>query len=171
MRALIQQLAARAGTEESDGEGRPWSTVLVVGAGGCSEWGALRRLQAGRLVLVEPQPRLAEDLVRLVRGEPRAQVWPLALVPQGDQATLHLLTMARESGTAPPAAEFVAQALQIAELSAPEAVANFPAAHLVHSDFCVVDMYVPPPQGWHSLWPPLAEIFPRGHAVHTWPCR
>jgi len=64
-----------------------------------------------------------------------------------------------------------AQALQIAELSAPEAVANFPAAHLVHSDFCVVDMYVPPPQGWHSLWPPLAEIFPRGHALQSWPCR
>ncbi|MFM8767610.1 MAG: hypothetical protein ACKOD9_07530, partial [Rubrivivax sp.] len=105
MRALIQAVAAEAGAGESGGGlGRPWSTVLVVGAGGCSEWGALRRLQARRLVLVEPQPRLAEDLARLVRSEPRAQVWPLALVPQGEQATLHLLTMARESGTSAPAA-------------------------------------------------------------------
>ena len=109
MRALIQRLAAEAsdvaqGVQGVDaGPGQPWSTVLVVGAGGCSEWGLLRRLQAQRLVLVEPQQRLADDLLRLTRGDPRAEVWPLALVPQGDEATLLLLNMARESGTAAPA--------------------------------------------------------------------
>ena len=112
MRALIQRLAAEASEVALGAQGAqgvqpapgPWSTVMVVGAGGCSEWGLLRRLQAQRLVLVEPQQRLADDLLRLTRGDPCAEVWPLALVPQGDEATLLLLNMARESGTAAPTA-------------------------------------------------------------------
>lgn len=79
-----------------------WGAVIIVGAGSCSEWPQLSRLAALRFVLVEPQPRLFDELAGQTRSAPRVECVRAAWVPAGDQATLQVLTNARESGMSAP---------------------------------------------------------------------
>lgn len=54
-----------------------WGAVIIVGAGSCSEWPQLSRLAALRFVLVEPQPRLFDELAGQTRSARGWSVFPL----------------------------------------------------------------------------------------------
>lgn len=95
MRALIGALA--------DTRPAPWNVVVVVGAGSGAWLPLLRRLEAKRLVILEPLPELAALLERSVDRAHGEEVRASALVDSGaPSVTLHVCNNSRLSGLSPP---------------------------------------------------------------------
>lgn len=95
MRALIQQLAERSPDERA--------TILMVGAGNGAELPLLRQLGAGRLVLAEAHPGLADALARRIDPALGEEVWPQAVTAEAaETATLYIVNNPGYSSLRPP---------------------------------------------------------------------
>ncbi|WP_140909349.1 hypothetical protein [Cognatiluteimonas lumbrici] len=83
MRTLINAMA--------DTRPFPWNVVLVVGAGNGAQLPLLRRLEASRLLLVEPNPEQRELLARVVDPDRGEEVLDLAVTARDvPEVKLHL---------------------------------------------------------------------------------
>lgn len=96
MKFLLQQIKA-------DTTYSPVADIVFAGAGSGNELPYLRALLPTRLILLEANPRLAEDLVHRLHGEQSERLIPQALAARAGTADLYLLNNPRESGLVPPA--------------------------------------------------------------------
>jgi hypothetical protein len=78
------------------------ATVLVVGGGAGADLAHWRALQPQRLVVCEPQPALADELLRKLRAEAGETLVRGAVAPTEGPLTLQVLNNPRESGVQPP---------------------------------------------------------------------
>ncbi|WP_444989138.1 hypothetical protein [Halomonas mongoliensis] len=72
-------------------------TILHVGAGECLEWETYLGTPAEQIVLVEPDPELAQALRERASTQPRVQVIEAALAHQEGGATLHQYSLQGQS--------------------------------------------------------------------------
>jgi len=89
MKHLLQQLI--------DIQKKPIGTILFAGAGTGAELDCLRQFNARRLVLLEPNPKLALSLHNKLLADRGEELLEAGLVPKDGHWLLHILNNSRES--------------------------------------------------------------------------
>jgi predicted O-methyltransferase YrrM len=77
-------------------------TIIFIGAGRCHELADLLTDNLARLILVEPQPRLAQELRRRTAGHPNVEVIEAAVAPGGAPTRLKVFNIPELSSLRKP---------------------------------------------------------------------